>query len=476
MNKILKKIAVLALAGTMTLGMSVNALAADNGKNPDSSLKTANNGANSDTEKINLIKHYICGTATASGIKSPAEDFIFTITPYGVWNAGSSTGDANGAAYSVDNMPAFAIASMNVTLNNDKTNVVTIPAGLNQAGSSTDASTSIKLSDYNSVGDFWYKVEETNSKTTGVFYGTNSVATPKGNTTEENGTYSRVYYIHVQVVNNPDYNNETPNSKKFLRSVTMHKTAPINNVRPTTNVAYNTWAESNYLSEVKVNNIQNTYYAGDLVIKKNVTGNAGDKDEYFKVTVVFTKPMGTIVNSDIPFTAVAKNGDSYTSTDFTIKGQYDNGTNTGNHIIQWTGNGNNGAKKTATCTFYVKDNSTVTFSNIPYGINYTIQEEKPADDTYKHQFKFDGTTDGNASFDGQILTTDKGTDILKDDFNDQAEGSISDENDTVTIENNKESTIDIGVVTTNAPYIAMLILAAAALVLFVHRRKTMIEE
>ena len=458
--------------------MSVNALATDNGKNLASSLTTANNGANSDTEKINLIKDYICGRGIVTDIQSPAEDFIFTITPYGVWNAGSSTGDANGAAYSVDNMPAFAIASANVTLNNDKTNVVTIHADLNQTGISTDASTSITLSEYNSVGDFWYKVEETNSQTTGVFYGTNSVAAEDNNTSSENGTYSRVYYIHVQVVNNPDYVSTIQGSKKFLRSVTMHKTAPIEDgTPPATNVEYNTWAtNNNYSSEAKVNDIQNTYYAGNLVIKKNVTGNAGDKDEYFKVIVVFTKLQGTIVNSDISFTAVANSGNTYTSTFFTIKGQYYNETNTGNDIIQWTGSGENVAEKTATCTFYVKDNSTVTFSNIPYGINYTIQEENPADDTYKHQFKFEGTTYGNVSFDGKNLTTDTGTDALTDNFGDKAKGSISDDNDTVTIENNKVSTIDIGVVTTNAPYIAMLILAAAALVLFVHRRKTMIEE
>ena len=57
-----------------------------------------------------------------------------------------------------------------------------------------------------------------------------------------------------------------------------------------------------------------------------------------------------------------------------------------------------------------------------------------------------------------------------------AAGEIDDSADGIVITNNKDTTIDIGVVTTNAPYIAMLILAAAALVLFVHRRKTMIEE
>ncbi|MDD5803094.1 MAG: hypothetical protein PUE78_02095, partial [Clostridia bacterium] len=57
-----------------------------------------------------------------------------------------------------------------------------------------------------------------------------------------------------------------------------------------------------------------------------------------------------------------------------------------------------------------------------------------------------------------------------------ATGSITDASDTVTITNTKVSTIDVGVITSNAPYVAMLLLVAAAAFVFVHRRKNMIEE
>ena len=57
-----------------------------------------------------------------------------------------------------------------------------------------------------------------------------------------------------------------------------------------------------------------------------------------------------------------------------------------------------------------------------------------------------------------------------------ASGSISDASDTLTITNYKETTIDVGVILSDAPYVAMLILAGAAVLLYVRRRKTTIEE
>ena len=57
-----------------------------------------------------------------------------------------------------------------------------------------------------------------------------------------------------------------------------------------------------------------------------------------------------------------------------------------------------------------------------------------------------------------------------------ATGSISDASDVLTITNNKDTTIDVGVITSNAPYAAMLVLAGLAVLLYVRRRKNMIEE
>ena len=493
MNRFLRKAMILALAGTMTLGMGSIALAEEqvDDVTRDATSQFTEDGMKASTgvDSFYLIKDYdsFDKTSESPSSASPAETFTYKITPYAVWNAGStysaqSTFTGTATAITTANMPMLTLSDgkdvsgegADRTLTVDQT--VSIGDAKYESTPDTqnigDKKTEIKLPTYETVGDYWYKVEEQLGTTTGVLYGTNSTLT-SGSTTDvtaANGNHNRTYYIHVQVT-------ETSNAagtSALVKNVTMHKTAPDDSL---TNAQYNDQKNTNayYTPDNKVNAIENRYYAGELVIKKEVTGNAGDKDQYFEVTVVFTKPEGTVVNSDIPFTAVAKSDNDYTSTNFVIKGQNSMADMTGKTVINWTGTDPATAGRTATCTFYVKDDTTVTFSNIPYGINYTIQETKPENDTYKHQFTFT-SGDGTAKFDSQDLTTDQGTTALTDDFTDKAAGSITDQNDTVTITNNKVSTIDVGVITSNAPYAAMLVFAGLAVLLYVRRRKNMIEE
>ena len=496
MNKLLRKVMVLALAGTMTVGMNATVFA-ENTQTPttketNSQLTNGGNNVTSDTTTINLIKAYILGDGLDQDSSSPAEDFVFTITPYGVWNAGSSNGKADGAAYTVQNMPALAVASEDnntVTVENDnKTNIVTIKAVVGDAGSNTKKSVAITLSEYKSVGDFWYKVVETQTKTTGVFYGTNDSATT--NVQEKNGGHTATYYIHVQVVNNPSYDATSTSSKEFYRSVTMHKIPPTvadTDVKDIKNNQYNEWAAKNYADAVKVNDIQNTYYAGDLSIKKVVTGNSGDKNKRFKITVTFTKPVDTIITSDITYEAVNNENSEKRNNNTILNQTADNS--------KWTENGESGIISTTSTSvatnqvdFWIKDGETVTFKNIPYGVSYKITEKRPENDAYTHSFEYDAETKenegkfNNVKTDADGVTPENsatGTDETNLDANWNAAcatGSITDASDTVTITNTKESTIDIGVLTSNAPYVAMLLLVATAAFVFVHRRKNMIEE
>lgn len=495
MNKLLRKVMVLALAGTMTVGMNATVFAEDvtNTKTDyNSQLTNSGNNVASDTATINLIKDYVRGKDSATDSSSPAEDFVFTITPYGVWNAGSSTGLASGPAYDVKNMPALAQANGDgsVVVNN-KTTTVTVNAESNQVSKKTDVNTQITLTDFNSVGDFWYQVVETKSNTTGVIYGTNDSGTE--DKTQANNGHDAIYYIHVQVVNNPDYDTITSGSRKFFRSVTLHKTAPTvegTEVASITNIQYNNWAEKNYdaSSSVKVNDIQNTYYAGDLSITKVVTGNSGDKDKRFEVTVTFTKPQGTIIKSDIIYSAASGKTDTGQSNEV-IANQSADGNNwkitgTENKIES-----NDLVSSYNTVKFWIKDGETVTFHNIPYGVSYEIKETRPQDDTYTHSFShYDNTKNSFKSYfngkenDADVVTVEGNEKVENETIADSnwntasATGSITDASDTVTITNTKVSTIDVGVITSNAPYVAMLLLVAAAAFVFVHRRKNMIEE
>lgn len=506
MNKLLRKVMVLALAGTMTVGMNATVFA-ENTQTPttketNSQLTNGGNNVTSDTTTINLIKDYILGDGSDQDSSSPAEDFVFTITPYGVWNAGSSTGLASGEAYTVENMPALAKVNADgsavdspTVFVDEKTTKVTVKTEKSQADKTPDVKAQITLTDFNSVGDFWYQVEETKSNTTGVIYGTNDSET--NNTMAANNGHNAIYYIHVQVVNNPKYSADTSGSPKFFRSVTMHKTAPTGEL---SNIQYNTWVENttgnNYAASAKVNDIQNTYYAGKLSIKKEVTGNAGDKEKRFQLTVTFTKPAGTIITSDITYSAVdTKKGTS--SSAQTIHGQND-AQNSG-WMTSAGGTNKVGVGVTdvayARVSFWIKDSETVIFKNIPYGVSYQVVETEPSDNTYTNKLVF-SSPDEATSFNGQSVSGDTGKVNLDTSAKDEtgnffvaenaitgdistenaATGSISDASDELVITNNKDVKIDVGVITSNAPYVAMLLLVAAAAFVFVHRRKNMIEE
>ena len=459
MNKYFKKGIVLAIVGIMTLGMGTTVFAEEKGN-----TTTTGTGLNtsatsiSDTSTITLQKDYVNGSDSQENTKSPKETFTFTIERYGLWNVGDA---GNGqATYTKATMPTFS--------NNSTTgskNTFTIEASIGAAGTTSANKPSVQLPvpTYEAVGDYWYKVTETDNNTAGVIYGTNDRETE--NTTSANGAHKRVYYIHVQVTN-------AATKGQYIRTVTLHKTAPdVTSV--TTNAAYETWYSNNNKNtegqnDKKVADIQNKYYAGSLNITKKVTGNAGDKNELFQVTVTFKNESKANMNSDI-----------------TYKNFYDvNGNPTTDATsLSWTDTvGTSGTNETKTVSFYVKDGTTVMFDNIPYGVTYTVTETQPSDDKYTHTFAHENADD-TVTFDSVSLAADEVTTESTDTSKTAAEkwnaakatGSISDDSDTITITNDKTSVIDIGVMTSDAPYVALLLLIGIVVVVFI-RKKSIIEE
>lgn len=457
MNKYFKKGIVLAIVGIMTLGMGTTVFAEEKGN-----TTTTGTGLNtsatsiSDTSTITLQKDYVNGSESQQNTNSPAETFTFTIERYGLWNVGDA---GNGqATYTKATMPTFS--------NNSTTgskNTFTIEASIGAAGTTSANKPSVQLPvpTYEAVGDYWYKVTETDNNTAGVIYGTNDRETE--NTTSANGAHKRVYYIHVQVTN-------AATKGQYIRTVTLHKTAPdVTSV--TTNAAYETWYSNKNTegqNDKKVADIQNKYYAGSLNITKKVTGNAGDKNELFQVTVTFKNESKANMNSDI-----------------TYKNFYDvNGNPTTDATsLSWTDTvGTSGTNETKTVSFYVKDGTTVMFDNIPYGVTYTVTETQPSDDKYTHTFAHENADD-TVTFDSVSLAADEVTTESTDTSKTAAEkwnaakatGSISDDSDTITITNNKTSVIDIGVMTSDAPYVALLLLIGIVVVVFI-RKKSIIEE
>ncbi len=153
----------------------------------------------------------------------------------------------------------------------------------------------------------------------------------------------------------------------------------------------------------KSDEFTNTYSAGSLSVKKIVTGNLGDQTKDFKVTVTFTAP---------------KNGDKFLDVNEAITYVEDGETKT--IAAKWSDG-------TAKAEITLKHDETVTFTNIPYGVTYTVEEEDYTGDGYTATYDFSDTA--------------KNIDTAKD---------------TVEITNDKNNTVDTGISVDSIPYIAML--------------------
>ena len=169
--------------------------------------------------------------------------------------------------------------------------------------------------------------------------------------------------------------------------------------------------------------IENTYSAGSLEVKKVVTGNLGDKSKLFNVTVTFTAPDGKTVAGDISY---VEGGERKTIA----PSDWKDGVVT---------------KKIA-----VSHGDTITFTNIPYDVTYTVVEDD-----------YTETAEGAKDYD-EAKYEYSDTNPIK---------AIDSANDTVTITNHKgDDNIDTGVILDNAPYMLMLaVVAGGAMTLVIKK-------
>lgn len=160
--------------------------------------------------------------------------------------------------------------------------------------------------------------------------------------------------------------------------------------------------------------------AQDLQISKEVTGNLGDKNKNFTVTVTLTGEAGSTY---LPF-EVFKN-------DVKLEETISVGTET---------------------NFELKHDDKIVIKNIPYGVTYTVVED-------------DYTAVDKGGYEAAKYTVN-GSEI----------GSVTGEEvdaakETVVITNRKGTSIDTGVIVENLPYIILIaVVLAAAVVLFFRKR------
>ena len=175
--------------------------------------------------------------------------------------------------------------------------------------------------------------------------------------------------------------------------------------------------------EAKSGEFNNEYSAGSLSVKKTVTGIMGDKEKEFTVKVTFTAPEGDFVREAITY---IDGGETKTIA---------------------AGEGWTGSKEVE---ISLKHDETVTFTNIPYGVTYTVVEN-------------DYTGKDNGGYDEASYN-----------FNDENK-KIDSLSDNVTITNNKGGMVDTGINMDSMPYILMLAVVFMGLFVFFYKKRKMRE-
>lgn len=159
----------------------------------------------------------------------------------------------------------------------------------------------------------------------------------------------------------------------------------------------------------KVNGFTNTYTTHNLTLEKQVTGNQGDRNKYFKFTVSITNAVaGTKYDVACP----SADNDSRNEDKLTV-----------------------GDDGTVTATYYLKDDQSITIKGLTAGTYYTITETDYDEDGYATSYVIDsnGRVDGTATGSQQM-----GTDSHE-----------------VVFTNHKEGIVPTGILIETGPYILM---------------------
>lgn len=163
----------------------------------------------------------------------------------------------------------------------------------------------------------------------------------------------------------------------------------------------------------KIDGIVNTYNMGSLTVTKAISGNLASSTQKFSIDVTFTAESGKVVKSPISY-----GGDKTISVADMADG-------------------------TQTVTIELAANESCTFSNIPAGVTYTVNEQS------KHT-----VADSNGSNPETGYTVSYST----------YDGTISaNDEDRVTVTNTKGTTVDTGITMDSIPYIVLLALAVVGI-------------
>ena len=321
-------------------------------------------------------------TAFAEGGPTPTEEMEITLTKdYEVRTGEEAVAPGETLTF---NVTKYAVSDSSIT-NPAEMPEVTVDDAEYVAGNT--ANITVNLPSYSKVGVYTYEIKENKGQSAGVTYD----ATP--------------IYLTVLVTRDEATNALKVTQYGFKKGVAGDK------VDVGSGAAFT-----------------NSYVTGDLEIKKQVTGNMGDMDKYFKFTVTLTGEAGKNYADSYKIT-----GGSYVGNPESI-------------VFNET---------TGKAVIYLRHGETVTIQDLPNGMKYQVVEDDYSGEQYT-------TTVNEASDrDSGIITSAFASDLTK-----------AEEKDTVSFVNSKTNEdIDTGVYLDNLPYIIVFAGVLAAVAVLVIRRR-----
>lgn len=193
----------------------------------------------------------------------------------------------------------------------------------------------------------------------------------------------------------------------------------------------------------KTNYIMNLYKTHDLTFGKEVIGNQGSRDKYFKVTVTCTG-LNDADKFPVDMSHAVKEPTANSATTYTADAM-----KTKNNITELTG-----AQLAAGYDFYLQDGNYVTILGLPEGYGYTIEEDAEDYTSVEKITKANSTLDWNSAEDGNDALGNNltGTDVTTDIH--------------TGFTNEKKGLIPTGVLLVATPVIIVALIAIAGVVFF----------
>ncbi len=193
----------------------------------------------------------------------------------------------------------------------------------------------------------------------------------------------------------------------------------------------------------KTNYIMNLYKTHDLTFGKEVIGNQGSRDKYFKVTVTCTG-LNDADKFPVDMSHAVKEPTANSATTYTADAM-----KTKNNITELTG------KQLADgYDFYLQDGNYITILGLPEGYGYTIEEDAEDYTSVEKITKANSTLDWNSAEDGNDALGNNltGTDVTTDIH--------------TGFTNEKTGLIPTGVLLVATPVIIVALIAIAGVVFF----------